>query len=290
MYYNKGNFGITCVNYNGVYYLHEIRIKLDFIFRPTTSGKTDDDCPEEFHAEFLEVEGPQKQEIDLDKKYNMYFFTVLWLGTTCHLKGWQCYERIKDIVPKNKFTMHGLWPNLRDGTIPNWCNGKNDIEIEIKDKSLLEFMNKYYASGYHTNEYFWGHEYNKHGYCYNKRNGYDVNNYELYFQKIKDMYIENNFGNLFLDFFKKEKIDVIPGDMAINRTKFEIYFNVRGISKDKYLIVCENITNEKNDTYPHISEMRIRYDLDFNLLKNETDKSEFDCPEIFYAEFLEEKK
>ena len=31
--------------------------------------------------------------------------------------------------------------------------------------------------------------------------------------------------------------------------------------------------------------MRIRYDLDFNLLKNETDKCEFDCPEIFYAQF-----
>ena len=288
MYYNKGNFGITCVNYNGVYYLHEIRIKLNLNFQPTTYGKTDYDCPEDFNAEFLEVEGPQKQEIDLDKKYNMYFFTILWLGTTCQQKGWQCYERIKDVVPKNKFTMHGLWPNLRDGTIPNWCNGKNDIEIEIKDKGLLEFMNKYYASGYHTNEYFWGHEYNKHGYCYNKRSGYDVKNYEIYFKKIRDMFNKNNFENLFLDFFEKEKIEIKTGDMAINRTKFELFFNEKGFSKDTYLIVCTNITNEKKINYAHISEMRIRYDLDFNLLKNETDKSEFDCPEIFYAQFFEE--
>ena len=290
-----GNFtyAITCLTYQEQYYLYEIKFILDLNFSNNIKSdwKTGDDCPEIFYAELLDKpEGPKKQAETLYKEYDMYFFTILWQSTSCRKKGYQCYQRIQKLE-RNIFTMHGLWPNLRNGTIiQDYCNGPNDIEIEIKDKYLLEFMNEYYDGGYHSNEYFWGHEYNKHGYCYNKRNGYDVNNYELYFQKIKDMYIENNFGNLFLDFFKKEKIDVIPGDMAINRTKFEIYFNVRGISKDKYLIVCENITNEKNDTYPHISEMRIRYDLDFNLLKNETDKSEFDCPEIFYAEFLEEKK
>ena len=74
--------------------------------------------------------------------------------------------------------------------------------------------------------------------------------------------------------------------MAINRTKFEAFFNEKGFSNDKYLIVCTNITDDKNNTHPHISEMRIRYDLDFHLLKNETDVSEFDCPEIFYAQFF----
>ena len=286
--YENGSFAITCYNINGLYYLHEIRIKLNLDFLPTSDGKTSDNCPEIFYAEFLEVEGPQKQAIDFYKEYDMYFFTVLWLGTTCQQKGWQCYERIKN-TPKNKFTIHGLWPNLRNGTLANWCNGPNDIEIDIKAKSLLDFMNKYYLSGYHTNEYFWGHEYNKHGYCYNQRLGYDVNNYEIFFKKIVDMYNENNFENLFLDFFEKEKIDIIPGDMAINRTKFELFFDERGFPKGNYVIVCTNITNEENITNPHILEMRIRYDLDFKLLKNETDKSEFDCPEIFYAQFFEEQ-
>ena len=65
----------------------------------------------------------------------------------------------------------------------------------IKNKELLNFMNKYWLSCYHANEYFWGHEYNKHGYCYNQRKGYDVNDYEKYFQKSKEMFINNNFDS-----------------------------------------------------------------------------------------------
>ena len=188
---------------------------------------------------------------------------------------------------KNKFSLHGLWPNLRNGTIEQgFCNGPNDIEIDIKNETLLNFMNNFYVSGYHTNKYFWGHEYNKHGYCYNQRVNHDVKDYEFFFQKSKDMFVDNNFENLFIDFFAKEGIEIKAEDMAINRTKFEAFFNEKGFSNDKYLIVCTNITDDKNNTHPHISEMRIRYDLDFHLLKNETDVSEFDCPEIFYAQFF----
>ena len=283
--FGYGHTAITCQKINNVNYLYEIRLKLDLNFTNSSSGSTPNNCPAYFYAEFLEVEGPQKETKDFYKEYDMYFFTILWLGTTCHQKGWQCYDRIQN-VPKNTFTMHGLWPNLRNGTLADFCHGANDIEIEIKDSNLFEFMNKSWVSGYHTNEYFWGHEYNKHGYCYNQRKGYDVNDYEKYFQKSKEMFIDNNFDNLFLDFFKKEQIEIKTGDMAINRTKFETYFDERGFGKDYYLIVCTNITNNSTKVNPHISEIRIRYDLDFKLLKNETDKSEFDCPEIFYAQFL----
>ena len=289
--YGNGSFAFTCLKINSEYYLFEVRLKLNiFLNFTTTKGRTTFDCPAEFNVELLEVEGPQKQAIDFDKAYDMYFFTILWLGTTCHQKGPQCYDRIKN-VPKNIFTVHGLWPNLRNGTLPDWCNGKNDIEIDIKDNSLKKFVDKYWVSGYHTNEYFWGHEYNKHGYCYNQRKGYDVNNYEIYFNKVKDMFIDNNFENLFLDYFKKEDIKIEAGDMAINRTKFEKLFEEKGFSKDMYLIVCTNITVINETFYnPHISEIRIRYDLDFKLLRNATDKSEFDCPEIFYAQFLGESE
>ena len=286
--FGGGHTALNCRKINGVNYLYEIRLKLDLNFTNSSSETTTiDNCTGNFYAEFLEVEGAQKETPDFYKEYDMYFFTILWLGTTCHLKGWQCYERIEN-VPKNTFTMHGLWPNLRNGTLADFCHGANDIEIEIKDKTLFEFMNKSWASGYHTNEYFWGHEYNKHGYCYNQRNGYDVNDYEKYFQKSKEMFVDNNFDNLFIDFFKKEQIEINKGDMAINRTKFEKYFEERGFGKDYYLIVCTNITNDDSKVNPHISEIRIRYDLDFKLLKNETDTSEFDCPDIFYAQFLNE--
>ena len=198
------------------------------------------------------------------------------------MKGEQCYENIK-VVPKNIFTMHGLWPNLRNGTLADWCNGKNDIEIEIKDETLSEFMNTHYISGYHTNAYFWGHEYNKHGYCYMQRKELDVYDYEYYFNIARKMYLDNDFANIFFDIYK-DKIE--PGDMQINRKEVENYFDNKGFPKDTYLLVCTNITNKEGEVNPHILEIRIRYDLDFKLLKNETDKSEFDCPELFYAQFL----
>ena len=286
--FGNGTFGFTCLLIQDQYYLHEIKVFLYENFSTLyIEGGSYSNCPEEIYAEFLEDEGKKKQApANFYKEYDMYFFTILWLGTTCHQKGWQCYERLPNTV-KNKFSLHGLWPNLRNGTIEQgFCNGPNDIEIDIKNETLLNFMNNFYVSGYHTNKYFWGHEYNKHGYCYNQRVNHDVKDYEFFFQKSKDMFVDNNFENLFIDFFAKEGIEIKAEDMAINRTKFEAFFNEKGFSNDKYLIVCTNITDDKNITHPHISEMRIRYDLDFHLLKNETDVSEFDCPEIFYAQFF----
>ena len=281
--YGRGTYSLSCLKYGNIYLLYEIRLKLDMNFQLTTDGKTTDNCPEEIYAEFLEVEGPQKQAEGFYEIYDMYFFTILWLGTTCHMKGEQCYENI-EIVPKNIFTMHGLWPNLRNGTLADWCNGKNDIEIEIHDKSLSEFMNTHYVSGYHTNAYFWGHEYNKHGYCYNQRKNLDVNDYEIYFKKAKEMYEEYDLANIFINMYK-DKIKV--GDMEINRKDVENYFESKGFPKDTYLLVCTNITqNDINEIKPHLLEIRIRFDLDFKLLKNESDVSEFDCPELFYAQFL----
>ena len=284
--FGNGTFGFNCLKINGQYYLHEIRVYLEFNLSSLHIGHEIADCPHDFLAEFLEDEGEQKPaQKDFYKEYDMYFFTILWLGTTCHLKGPQCYDRLLPTV-KNKFSLHGIWPNLRNGTIEQgFCNGPNDIEIDINNKTLLNFMNEHYISGYHTNEYFWGHEYNKHGYCYNQRVNHDVKDYEFFFQKVKDMFVENNFEDLFIDFFKKEGRQIIGGDLDINRTRFEAFLDERGISNDKYLIVCTNVTNQDINN-PHILEMRIRYDLDFHLLKNETDKSEFDCPEIFYAQFF----
>ena len=284
-YNNYNAHALKCFEYTDDFYLlQEIRLKLDLRFNLVSEKeeyKIDDNCTEEFYAEILEVEGPQKQAEGFYEVYDMYFFTILWLGTTCLMKGEQCYEDIIN-VPNYSFTMHGLWPNFRNGTLADWCNGKNDIEIEIHDKNLSDFMNTYYISGYHTNAYFWGHEYNKHGYCYNQRNNLNVKDYELYFKKIKDIFLDYDFANIFIDIYKDR---IKPGDMEINRTEVESYFEKKNISKDKYLLVCTNITNNSTEYNPHLLEIRIRFDLDFKLLPNETDVSEFDCPEIFYANF-----
>ena len=286
IFFGNYTFGMTCLIIQGEYYLHQIIINLNLDLKSFYEEPGElVICPRKFYAEFLEVEGKQPSApADFYKEYDMYFFTILWLGTTCHKKGEQCYIRIPEVA-KNKFTMHGLWPNFSNGTLVDFCNAPNDIEIDINNESLLNFMNEHYVSGYHTNKYFWGHEYNKHGYCYNQRLNHDVKDYEFYFQKIKDMFIENDFENLFIDYFAKEGKKIEGGDLEINRTKFEALLNDKGFANDEYLIVCTNVTIGDTN-YSHISEMRIRYHLNFTLMKNETDKSEFDCPEIFYAQFF----
>ena len=282
--YGKNHHYLTCKNFNGKYFLYEIRLYFRFneIWRDSKSESGN--CTDKIYIEYLDVEGPQEEDGNLYKNYDMYYFTISWLNTFCQIKGPQCYDNIKNV--KNKFTIHGLWPylkNLENINSLKWCNGKNDIYIDIKNEELFNFTNQSFIHGYHTNEYFWGHEYNKHGYCYNKRNNFNVNDTEIYFQKINDIFVENKFDDIFIDFFDNK---IETGDIPINRTEFENFLEIKGFPKDSYLIVCENITilNE-NLTYPHILEMRIRYDLDFNLFINENDKSEFDCPDIFYAQF-----
>jgi len=126
--FGNNAYALNCFKINEKYYFKEIRFKLDLKFDLINEGEINDDCPDEFYAEFLENEGPQKQAATgFNESYDIYFFTVLWLGTTCKIKGEQCFNNIKN-VPKNIFTIHGLWPNYKNGTLTDWCNGKNDIE------------------------------------------------------------------------------------------------------------------------------------------------------------------
>ena len=98
------------------------------------------------------------------------------------------------------------------------------------------------------------------------------------------MYEQYDFANIFINLYKDK---ITPGDMEINRKDVEKYFESKGFPKDTYLLVCTNITQKNEDEIkPHLLEIRIRFDLDFNILKNETDVSEFDCPDLFYAQFL----
>ena len=44
--------------------------------------------------------------------------------------------------PKNIWTIHGLWPNYKNGTIPGWCNGENDIDSEEEALKIISKENE----------------------------------------------------------------------------------------------------------------------------------------------------
>ena len=280
--FGNNTYTLNCIIINNNYYLSELRLKLDLDFNIISEGNINNNCPEEFYTEFIEIGHEQTQDYGIAENYDLYMFSILWHTTTCKTKGYQCYDLVKNI-PKNIWGIHGLWPTYKNGTIPNWCNGKNDIDIEIKNETLLKIMQTYWISSYHTNEYFWGNEYNKHGYCYNQRNQINLYDYDKYFQKTLELFFKYDFANLFNNMIGDK---IKPGDTEIKRSDIEGYFGKIGLDKYTYLLVCTNITSSTNINITYITEIRIKFDLDFVLYKNETDKSEFDCPETFMAEFL----
>ena len=85
-------------------------------------------------------------------------------------------------------TIHGLWPSLKSGKYLDDCT--SGVTIVDDGSSLFKDMKQYWPSFSltNTNEYFWGHEYNKHGYCMVEEYGWD--GYEEYFEFVIDLHLK----------------------------------------------------------------------------------------------------
>jgi ribonuclease I len=101
------------------------------------------------------------------QEYDMYVYSIQWGNTLCQ-NNEECKEKIKHL-PKNIFTLHGLWPSFDDGSKVDECNKGSEIDVVIKDQQLYNDMKTYWISYTSTNKHFWNHEFNKHGYCYTQR-------------------------------------------------------------------------------------------------------------------------
>lgn len=280
--YPENSFYITCSKIGNYSYLYELRFKLELNFNFNSDGIVKDNCPEEFMIEIMD--GPIKtydDDLYVIDHYDDYVYSIFFQSSTCKKEGYQCYKAIENF-PKNMWTIHGLWPNYKNGTIPGWCHGKNDIEIEIKNETLYNYMKTYYPGLFSTNERFWAHEYNRHGYCYNKRNNINVNEYEEYFLKTISIYEKYDLGNIFINMFDK---NLNKGDKKISRNEIESYFEKKGFKRGSYLLICSYI-NIDGKNLPYISEIRIKFELNFDIYVKEGDKSESDCPNEFWVEFL----
>lgn len=119
-------------------------------------------------------------------------------GLVLSTQFWDTYTGLESegqVLPRNSWTLHGLWPDFCNGSFTQYCdlnrqydpspspNTTNGLSngtrvppykgpnigtfLEPFGKyDLLEYMNKYWISQGSPNYDFWGHEFSKHATCY----------------------------------------------------------------------------------------------------------------------------
>jgi ribonuclease I len=142
------------------------------------------------------------------QEYDSYVMAVQWSNGYCSATS--CGTKA-DHVYENKMTIHGLWPSLKSGKYLSQCT--TGVEIVDDGTALFTDMKQYWPSFSNSNEYFWEHEYNKHGFCMVEEKGWD--GYKDYFSFVIDLHKEiynDLITNAFPD-YKDETITVTYNEM-----------------------------------------------------------------------------
>lgn len=123
------------------------------------------------------------------------------------VQNWQisgCLNKTCVITPGENFTIHGLWPELKNGSSVIFCKAEpfdkqNISDLDLKLKGELKIL---WPSLYKKDVYkFWKHEWEKHGGCTGLRQ-------DEYFRAGYDLRKTYDF----LDYLEKNGIR--PGDHA----------------------------------------------------------------------------
>lgn len=120
------------------------------------------------------------------------------------------FEKKGQLLPKNSWTIHGLWPDNCDGSFDQYCDlsrqfdpspspkvlpngtpvppykgpGVDTFILQFGRVDLLNYMNKYWVSQGSPNADFWGHEFSKHATC---TSTFDVACYGPQYKKNQDV-------------------------------------------------------------------------------------------------------
>ena len=159
-------------------------------------------------------------------RYDSYVFALQWPNGYC-----AAYDScdILNKTEKNIFTIHGLWPNLKNGKRLPECSSGETIDLDLSGLSF--YMNKYWFSFKGSNQDFWLHEYNRHGYCMVQEKNWDGSQdyfsfvIKLYFQSYRFL-LQKVFGN------QPRVLDI-----DINELKSKIQNVMPGIN---FKLKCEN--------------------------------------------------
>jgi ribonuclease T2 len=116
---------------------------------------------------------------------------------------WTGLERFGQKLPKDSWTIHGLWPDNCDGSFAQYCDplrqydpapspgvtpytgpGVDTFILEFERIDLLDYMNKYWINQGAPNKDFWAHEFSKHATC---TSTFDVACYGPSYKKHQDV-------------------------------------------------------------------------------------------------------
>uniref|UniRef100_A0A7I5ECN9 Ribonuclease T(2) n=1 Tax=Haemonchus contortus TaxID=6289 RepID=A0A7I5ECN9_HAECO len=103
-----------------------------------------------------------------------------------------------------EWSIHGLWPNFKNGSYPQFCDGSprkfdSDLIKSIEGRLLRMWPNLYPAKTAHS---FWKHEWEKHGTC--SQNHKNLSSELLYFRTTMAIDTEYSVGSAL------ERAGIIP--------------------------------------------------------------------------------
>lgn len=104
------------------------------------------------------------------------------------------------------YNIHGLWPQYNDSNYPKYCKNV-DFDIKLLEPLMEDLINywKPRNTRYHKLEYFWKHEWKKHGSCIFT----EINQYE-YFKISLDLFKKIMKKNINFDKYTQGNHILIP--------------------------------------------------------------------------------
>ncbi|KAJ8083708.1 hypothetical protein PM082_002474 [Marasmius tenuissimus] len=169
-------------------------------------------------------------------------------GLVLQTQFWSTYtglEREGQKLPKDSWTIHGLWPDNCDGSFEQYCDPSRQydpapspaafpngtvipayrgpgVDTFVKAfgrKDLLDIMNKYWINQGAPNNVLWAHEFSKHATC---TSTFDVACYGSSYQKNMD--IVNYFDAVLRSFHQHPTFDILSasGIVPSNKTGYPL--------------------------------------------------------------------
>jgi len=181
--------------------------------------------------------------------YDMYVFSIQWGRTLCENDP-SCISKLAKI-PKNIFTIHGLWPSYSNGEMMDTCNQGKQIDIGDDGSAIFTKMGTYWISMTNPNDSFWNHEYNTHGYCYTTRSKTTAP--KAFFQYAFDLYNKYKLDQLMV-----HAVGNLSGEHQFTHDDLKAKFTKIAAAL-KFDLNC-SYTNQKQ----YLQEVRLYFDTNLN--------------------------